>query len=278
MELMSSISLTLLRYPGGKQRQLLSFAHMLPSDPDSYQSYIEPFVGGASVFFHLNPRKSVLSDINPELIELYQGIRDHPDEVWDIYQSVPETKSAYLTIRKLNPSIMDLPYRAARILYLNRTCFKGMWRHNAQGNFNVGYGGQDRRWCITHQDLLDVSDRLKHADLLCSDFEDVIDKSQKGDFLFLDPPYRPGEREQIHDHYRFGSFRFKDQKRLAKALTRATKRGVQWTMTNSSHPDIIRLYSGCSIVPLAIGTGGQIGQITSQSQEVIIQNYAEAVE
>ena len=122
---MSSGALTLLRYPGGKQRQLLSFAHMLPSDPDSYRSYLEPFVGGASVFFHINPHKSVLSDVNPELIELYRGIRDHPDEIWDIYQSVPETKSAYYTIRKINPSIMDLPYRAARILYLNRTCFRG---------------------------------------------------------------------------------------------------------------------------------------------------------
>jgi DNA adenine methylase len=273
---MSSVTLTLLRYPGGKQRQLLSFAHILPSDPDSYRSYIEPFVGGASVFFHINPYNSVLSDINPELIELYQGIRDHPDEVWEIYQSVPETKSAYYTIRKLNPSVMDLPYRAARILYLNRTCFKGMWRHNAQGDFNVGYGGQDRRWSITHQDLLEVSDRLQRANLVCSDFETVIDKSKEGDFLFLDPPYRPGAREQIHDHYKFGSFRFKDQKRLAATLFRATERGVNWTMTNSSHPDIIDLYSGCSISPLEIGTGDQIGRITNQSQEVLIQNYMEA--
>jgi len=273
---MSSVTLTLLRYPGGKQRQLLSFAHILPSDPDSYRSYIEPFVGGASVFFHINPYKSVLSDINPELIELYQGIRDHPDEVWEIYQSVPETKSAYYAIRKLNPSVMDLPYRAARILYLNRTCFKVMWRHNSLGDFNVGYGGQDRRWSITHQHLLEVSDRLKRANLVCSDFEEVIDKSKEGDFLFLDPPYRPGAREQIHDHYKFGSFRFKDQKRLAATLFRATERGVQWTMTNSSNPDVIDLYSGCSISPLEIGTGDQIGQITNRSQEVLIQNYMEA--
>lgn len=273
---MSTGTLTLLRYPGGKQRQLLSFAHMLPPNTESYESYLEPFVGGASVFFHINPHKSVLSDINPELIELYRGIRDHPDEVWEIYKSVPETKSAYYTIRNLKPSTMDLPYRAARILYLNRTCFKGMWRHNSQGDFNVGYGGQDRRWSISHQHLLEVSDRLKRANLLCSDFEEVIDRSKDGDFLFLDPPYRPGAREQVHDHYKFGSFRFNDQKRLATSLSRATNRGVRWTMTNSSHPDIINLYPECAISPLGIGTGEQIGQITNQSQEVIIRNYVEA--
>lgn len=272
-----SPALTLLRYPGGKQRQLLTFAHHLPENLREYRTYIEPFVGGASVFFHLNPSHGLLSDINPELIDLYEGIRNHPDEVWEIYRSFPDTKTAYYTIRKLNPRIMDLPYRAARILYLNRTCFKGMWRHNAAGEFNVGYGGQDRRWSITLNHLREVSERLQNATLVCSDFEKIIDASQKGDFLFLDPPYRPGAREQVHDHYKFGTFRFKDQQRLAQALHRASQRGVHWVMTNSSHTDIIRLYPENVIMPLEKGTGERIGQITLKSQEVLIRNYAEAI-
>ena len=272
---MSSANLTFLRYPGGKQRQIDSFAYLLPTRQTIANTYVEPFVGGASVFFNINPRRAILSDINPELIDLYMGIRDHPDEVWEIYQSVPETKSAYYTIRGIHPSIMDLPYRAARVLYLNRTCFKGMWRHNAKGDFNVGYGGQDRRWCITLEHLQEISDRLQNTIIMCSDFEDIIRNSTKGDYLFLDPPYRPGDREQIHDHYQFGTFRFKDQKRLAKALHEVTRRGVYWAMTNSSHPDILNHYYGCHISSLDKGTGNQIGHIVNSPNEVLIRNYAE---
>lgn len=273
---MSLATLTLLRYPGGKLRQLPSFSERLPSDPSSYRHYIEPFVGGASVFFHVNPKQAILSDINPDLIDLYTGIRDHPDEVWKIYESVGGAKDVYYTIRSLDPAIMDLPYRAARLLYLNRTCFKGMWRHNRSGDFNVGYGGEDRRWSISYQNLREVSERLKHVNLICSDFEGIIDSAKKDDFLFLDPPYKPGARERNHDHYKYGWFWFQDQKRLARALSRATKRGVRWMMTNSAHPDIVHLYRSCTVSPLAIGTGESIGQITGNSQEVVIQNFAEA--
>ena len=274
---MSSTAITFLRYPGGKQRQIDSFAYLLPSRQAIVNDYIEPFVGGASVFFHLAPCRAVLSDINPDLIDLYMGIRDHPDEVWEIYQSVPETKTAYYAVRGLRPSIMDLPYRAARILYLNRTCFKGMWRHNAKGDFNVGYGGQDRRWCITLENLQEISERLQNTQLMCSDFQNVIENSKEGDYLFLDPPYRPGDREQIHDHYRFGSFRFIDQKRLSRVLRAATRRGVRWAMTNSSHPDILNLYCGCYVSPLEKGTGNQIGHVISSPNEVVIRNYEEAI-
>ncbi len=272
---MSSANLPFLRYPGGKQRQINSFAYLLPSRQEIMKSYIEPFVGGASIFFHINPDKAILSDINPELIDLYMGIRDYPKEVWEIYESVPETKYAYYAIRGIHPSKMDLPYRAARVLYLNRTCFKGMWRHNAHGDFNVGYGGQDRRWCITLEHLQEISKRLKNTYIVCSDFEDAINRSTKGDYLFLDPPYKPGGREQIHTHYRFGTFRFDDQIRLARALRRATGRKVDWAMTNSLHPDILNLYRDCYISSLHKGTGDQIGQITNSPKEVVIRNYKE---
>jgi len=274
---MSTTSLTFLRYPGGKQRQIDSFAYLLPSRHAIANSYIEPFVGGGSVFFHLYPRRAILSDINPELVDLFIGIRDHPEEVWEIYRSVPETKSAYYAVRGIRPSIMDLPYRAARVLYLNRTCFKGMWRHNAKGDFNIGYGGQDRRWCITLENLQEISERLRNTIIMCSDFQDIIESSRKGDYLFLDPPYRPGNREQVHDHYRFGSFQFVDQIRLAKTLRAATRRGVHWAMTNSSHPDILDLYYGCYVSPLEKGTGNQIGHVISSSNEVVIRNYEEAM-
>ena len=272
-----SNKLTFLRYPGGKQRHLTHFAHFLQKSEKSPERYVEPFLGGGSVFFFVNPDNALLSDKNPELIDLYQGIRDFPEEVWAIYQKFPNTKRGYYSIRAWNPENLDVPTKAARTLYLNRTCFKGMWRHNANGEFNVGYGGQDRRWAICENNLKEVSERLVRADIRCEDFENVIKKCTKGDLLFLDPPYRPHEREEFNDHYGFGQFEFNDQKRLAKSLLHASRKGVKWVMTNSNHPDILDLYRVFFQYPLEKGTGKTIGKITGSSGEVVIHNIREAV-
>ena len=273
--LSSDQKLILLRYPGGKQRQLAKFAIYLPSKEAIQCRFIEPFLGGGAVFFHINPMKAFLSDINRELIDLYTGISNDPLGVWQEYVRFPSTRKGYYRIRNGNLKKFDLTMRAARTLYLNRTCFKGMWRHNASGDFNVGYGGQDRRWVISEDDLVAVADRLQKAELSCCDFEAVIDKAEEGDFIFLDPPYRPGQRELQHQHYEHGKFRFKDQVRLADALERATSRKVKWMLTNSSHPEINKLYREYIIEPLRMGTGSKIGQITSSSGEALIRNYEE---
>src|ERR1017187_7141402 len=117
-----------------------------------------------------------------------------------------------------------------------------MWRHNASGCFNVGYGGQTRRWVIAKQDLLQVSKRLRRAKLRCCDYEDIINSCSSDDFIFADPPYRPGERDLLHDHYVYSKFTYDDHRRLAKALTSASRRGVRWAMTTSSHSDIVKLF------------------------------------
>jgi DNA adenine methylase len=273
----ASNKLTFLRYPGGKQRHLSHFAHFLQKSENPPKRYVEPFLGGGSVFFFVNPDNALLSDKNPELIDLYQGIRDFPEEVWAIYQKFPNTKPDYYSIRAWNPEDLDIPTKAARTLYLNRTCFKGMWRHNANGEFNVGYGGQDRRWVICENNLIEVSERLGRADIRCEDFEDVIKKCAKGDLLFLDPPYRPHEREEFNDHYGFGQFEFNDQKRLAKSLIRASRKGVKWVMTNSNHQDILDLYHVFFQYPLDKSTRRTIGKISGNSGEVVIHNMREAV-
>lgn len=267
--------LTLLRYPGGKQRQLPLFIQLLRQAIDNANNYFEPFVGGGSVFFHLHPKRACLSDKNKELIDLYEGIRNYPEQVWALYENYPSSKKGYYKIREKDPEDLDLPARAARTLYLNRTCFKGMWRHNADGKFNVGYGGQDRRWSISQRHILEVSKRLQHAELDCCDFNPIIKKSRKGDLIFLDPPYRPGEKEEHNDHYIYGLFTFDDQQRLAKALTQASKRGVTWVMTNSSHPDILELYQNYDHFPLKRGTGRTIGHLVKNSGEAVIHNLSE---
>jgi DNA adenine methylase len=269
--------LTFLRYPGGKQKRLPHFAHILLTSEPSSKRYIEPFLGGGSVFFFINPERALLSDKNPELIDLYRGIRDFPKDIWEIYRDFPDTKNGYYSVRNLNPEDLDISTKAARTLYLSRTCFKGMWRHNANGEFNVGYGGQDRRWKICEENLNEVSERLSHADLHCEDFETIIKKCSTGDFLFLDPPYRPGEREERNAHYGFGQFMFDEQKRLAQALIRASRKGVKWVMTNSNHPDILDLYHVFFQFQLEKSTRRQTGSVNRDSGEIVIHNLREAV-
>src|SRR3990172_2376227 len=184
-----------LRYPGGKSKFLDFLAAHMPNRDDMAGRYIEPFLGSGAVFFHLKPRNAVLSDLNGELIELFETIRTYPYLVWQMFDSFPMGRDAYYAIRRRKES-SDVAnvYRAARTLYLNRTCFKGMWRQGPTGDFNVGYGGEARRWAISRDDIIEVSESLRHAKILQSDFERVLELAVDGDFLFLDPPYKPGER------------------------------------------------------------------------------------
>jgi DNA adenine methylase len=169
---------------------------------------------------------------------------------------------------------MPIYYRAARILYLNRTCFKGMWRHSPQGNFNVGYGGEARRWAITHESIIELSKKLKKAKILQSDFEDILDMCSNGDFVFLDPPYKPGAREMREAHYINGQFSFDDQKRLAGKIREISEsKKIKWLMTNSSNPDICKLYKGFKIIKIPKGTSEIVGVFKNNSNEVLISNY-----
>src|SRR5574341_1035612 len=273
--LMRQERVNFLRYPGGKQRLWNYLIHHLPSRESIKGRFIEPFVGGGAIFFALNPKRALLADINSELINVYRGLRRCPVKVWEIFHTFPATKKAYYEIRNSGDNGLDLASRAARTLYLNRTCFKGMWRHNSEGQFNVGYGGQDRRRVISKETLIDISKRLKQASLKCSDFEEVIDTCSKGDFVFIDPPYRPGEREMIYDHYVYSKFTYNDHIRLASTLKKASNRGVQWAMTISSHPDILYLFRDNSTILLPKGTGKKPGILINNAGEVLILNYKE---
>lgn len=265
--------LKFVRYPGGKNRFLPSIIPQLPSRENIKGNYVEPFVGSGSVFFSINPKKAILSDTNQELIELYRGIKNYPDKVWKIFAKFPATKNSYYQTRDMKTEKYSLPYRAARILYLNRTCFKGMWRYNQNGEFNVGYGGQDRRWVIDNENLVEVSKRLRNVSLKIKDFEEVIDNCSKGDFLFLDPPYSSGKMETTHYHYSTNQFKFEDHERLAKSLKRASRKGVKWAMTTSSHKNITKLFLGFNFHLIPIGIGDRPGILSINSGEILIKNY-----
>ena len=263
-----------LRYPGGKTKQLIFLDKYLPKKQELKGTYIEPFVGGGSVFLYVEPERALISDLNKELIELYSGIRNYPHKVWETFETLPAGKDAYYKIRDEEFKHKPLYYRAARTLYLNRTCFKGMWRHNPEGVFNVGYGGEARRWVITHENIIDLSKRFKNASIIQSDFEPILNQVNDNDFIFLDPPYEPGKKQMSEAHYINGNFSFQDQIRLAEKLKSISKRiSLKWLMTNSSHPDICNLYKIFNIMRVPKGTSKIIGVQTDDSNEVVISNY-----
>jgi DNA adenine methylase len=232
-------------------------------------------VGGGGIFLSLDFKAALLSDINRELMDLYRAIKQDPLRVWSIFESYPPTKKDYYRIRNnKKASQLDLIERAARTLYLNRTCFRGWWRYNAQGQFNVGYGGQGRRWAITREDLIAVSHKLETATLQDGDFEDVINSSQPGDFVFADPPYQPGERGMSHEHYVYNRFGYDSHKRLAETLNNASARGVRWAVTTSSHPDILSLFSDTNIISLPKDPFKRLRDGLEGSGEVLILNYS----
>jgi DNA adenine methylase len=139
--------------------------------------------------------------------------------------------------------------------------------------FNVGYGGQDRRWVINEQNLLEVSEALKNARIHCVDFEETISNAKMGDFIFADPPYRPGLKHETNDHYSGKNFGFEDQQRLSKILRLATQKNILWAMTNTSHRDVVKLYSGFYKLNFPTGTGHLPGLLVKRPGEVLISNY-----
>ncbi len=147
----------------------------LPTSENIKGRYVEPFVGSCVVYFSVNPKSAILSDINPDLIDLLNGIKLSPCGVWQMYCNFGNDKSSYKVVRDeiIPKTIIE---KAARVLFLNRTCFKGMWRTNLQGGFNVGYGGQERRWAITENNLIEVAEALSKAEISCEDFETTLQK------------------------------------------------------------------------------------------------------
>lgn len=262
-----------LRYPGGKSKLLYFLTDFLPKPGEIGGTYIEPFVGGGSVFLFMNPSKAIISDLNKDLIDLYKGIKLYPHKVWEIFCQFPEGKEAYYQIRGAEYKTKPLYFRAARTLYLNRTCFKGMWRNSPNGDFNVGYGGESRRWVVTQKNILELSKAFKQAEIVNCDFDKTLGRVSNGDFVFLDPPYKPGEKEMKDKHYANGRFSFQEQIRLAHKLKSLEKIDFKWMMTNSDHPDILDLYNGYCIRKVPFGTSSNVGIFTENSKEVLISNF-----
>lgn len=210
--------------------------------PKTFNRYIEPFLGGGSVYFHLQPSKALLGDTNPDLIAAYRGIKQNWKGVVRSlqYHSRKHSDDYYYSVRDKRPR--EAIPRASRMIYLNRTCFNGIFRVNLQGEFNVPRGTKDS--VLLDTDRFDVmSQLLQGADIHVADFEVLINEAKSGDFVFADPPYTVRHNLNGFVKYNEKLFSWQDQERLAEALIRAKRRGVHILATNANHSTIRELYA-----------------------------------
>ena len=227
-----------LKWPGGKRWLAANSERYFPQD---YNHYFEPFLGSGSVFFTLLPVNATISDINEELINLYTVMRDQPIELQDEMRRHQELhcNEYYYTVREQTP-ISPLK-RAGRMLYLNRTCYNGMYRVNRDGMFNVPIGTKNN--CIYDIDQFEnYSNALRGAELLASDFSAVIDRANEGDLIFADPPYTMSKKSGFIK-YNQRIFSWADQNRLLSALNQAKERRVKIVITNANCQEIKDLYA-----------------------------------
>lgn len=229
-----------LKWAGGKRWFADRHTHMLP---DRYERYFEPFLGGGAVFFQTAPERAVLSDLNVDLIATYEVARDFPADLTERLQNYHErhSRDTYYAVRGTKPS--DKIELAAWFLYLNRTCWNGLYRVNLRNVFNVPIGTKTDVVLPT-DDFALVSQRLAMTKLQCCDFEITIDAAGDGDFVFVDPPYTVKHNENGFVKYNDRIFSWGDQVRLRDAVVRASRRGAKVLVTNANHASIRELYRG----------------------------------
>lgn len=228
-----------LKWAGGK-RWLIPHAEAI--FPTTYDRYIEPFLGGGAIFFHLQPGKAILTDLNSELIDTYRAIRDD----WRLVRRYLATHqkhhspSYYYEMRAAKPR--SVAARAARMLYLNRTCWNGLYRVNLKGEFNVPIGTKTS--VLLETDNFPVlADLLENSTIEHKDFEWAIDQAGEGDFVFVDPPYTVKHNLNGFIKYNETLFAWADQIRLRDAVDRAVDRGAKVLVLNAAHESIKGLYS-----------------------------------
>jgi DNA adenine methylase len=229
-----------LKWPGGKRWVASTIADLIR--PRLSGTYYEPFLGGGAVFFELSPLTSVLSDINPDLINTYQMVQTDPEGVIRRVKSYPVSKNQYYSIRD---NTYDDPLdQAARFLYLNRTAFGGMYRLNKAGKFNVPYGGGERTPAPLWKNNLvsQASVALSNTQLIVRDFEEALSAAGAGDAVYCDPTYTVAHDRNGFIRYNESNFSWNDQKRLAVAAAKAEARGAFVVITNAHHPSLRELY------------------------------------
>lgn len=264
-----------LKWAGGKRQLLPQISNLLPS---KYNNYIEPFVGGGALFFYLMPENATLIDNNPILINVYQVIQNSVSELIDSLKKHRNEKEYYYNVRKLDrqSSFADLSEieKASRTIFLNKTCYNGLYRVNSKGQFNVPFGRYKNPKYLDKRNLLAVHRLLQNVTLINDSFEKVLELAKTNDFIYFDPPYVPISDTANFTSYTKEDFSLKDQENLARVFKKLDERGCYVLLSNSYCDFILEQYQDYEIVPVkakrAINSNAKKrGYI----KEVLIRNY-----
>jgi DNA adenine methylase len=260
-----------LKWAGGKRALL---PQLIPLFPSACERYVEPFVGGGAVFFsHAGGVSAWVNDLNPELVNLYAVLRDDPFALMASLDALSACYSEdfFYTLRaQVSDSSVEA---AARMVFLNKTGFNGLYRQNAKGLFNVPFGKRLR--CpelYSQENILAASACLKRANISNVDFEAVLEDCGEGDFVYCDPPYEPLSETSRFNSYSAGGFSRDAQRRLRDACLGAVARGAKVALSNSSAPFIRDLYSGEDVYVIRARRAiNSVGKARGEVEEVLVK-------
>ena len=235
------ITRPLLKWAGGKTQLL---GDILPKMPKKYGRFIEPFFGGGALFFAVRPVGGIIADSNPELVNLYRSVADDVEGVIEQLRLLKNTEEIFYLVRALDWTILPSFQAAARTIFLNRTCFNGLYRVNKSGGFNVPFGRYKNPKILDENSLRAASELLRQTTIICGDYKTVLKENTKaGDFVFLDPPYLPVSAYADFKRYTKEQFYEEDHVELAAEVHRLHELGCHVILTNSNHPLVHEQYS-----------------------------------
>lgn len=264
-----------IKWAGGK-RQLIF--ELIKNMPKKYNRYFEPFIGGGALFFEQQPGDAYISDVNEELINLYRVIQNNVGDLIDDLAKHKVSKEYFLKIREIDRKPTYKKWtnvqKASRFIYMNRTCFNGLYRVNSQGQFNVPYGNYSNPRIIDENNLYNCSELLKKTQIECKSFTAILNKVQKGDFVYFDPPYVPLNETSSFTSYTKDGFDLDMQFQLRELCDELDARGVHFLLSNSDTEVINDLYSAYKIKKVFASrqinaNSSKRGKIT----EVLVRNY-----
>jgi len=257
-----------LKWAGGKT-QLLDAIH--PHIPKKFNRYIEPFVGGGALFFDLNPRTAVIADLNPELINLYQCLQHDYIGIVKHLAHMPNDEDFFYQVRALDFASLEPMQAAARTIYLNRTCYNGLYRVNRRGQFNVPFGRYGNPTICQSECLQAAAQALAGATIVLGNYKDVLGQhARSGDFVFLDPPYLPVGEYADFKRYTKEQFHEEDHRELAEEVRRLQKIGCHVVLTNSNHPLVHELYAGLEMEVISTRRNISSRATTRKGEDVIL--------
>ena len=265
-----------LKWAGGKRQLLPQISELVPK----MKTYYEPFIGAGAVLFHLQPKKAIINDTNVELINCYHTIKYNLDKLIEDLNNHKNEKEYFYSIRELDrmPAYKKLSDvgRSSRIIYLNKTCYNGLFRVNSQGQFNTPFGRYINPKIVDETVLKAVNKYLNSSDvtILNLDFEEAVSTARKGDFIYFDPPYDPISDTSSFTGYDINGFNKNEQKRLKDTFEELTNKGVKCMLSNSKTPFITKLYNEYVTIDVsAIRSINSNASKRGKIEEILVLNY-----